>query len=79
MTLQQYTQEQLGAIIGKAQNTLSEILSINRLPQEIRDDCRGNRAISRSALITIAKKKQARAMITGYNDVKSKLQKGKIS
>jgi ParB family chromosome partitioning protein len=36
--------------IGKAQNTLSEILSINRLPQEVRDDCRGNRTISRSGL-----------------------------
>ena len=79
MTRQQYTQEQLGAIIGKAQNTLSEILSINRLPQEVRDDCRGNRAISRSALITIAKKKQARAMVSGYTAVKAKIEKGKTA
>jgi ParB family chromosome partitioning protein len=79
MTRQQYTQEQLGAIIGKAQNTLSEILSINRLPQEVRDDCRGNRAISRSALITIAKKKQARAMVSGYTAVKAKIEKGKTT
>jgi ParB family chromosome partitioning protein len=79
MTRQQYTQEQLGAIIGKAQNTLSEILSINRLPQEVRDDCRGNRTISRSALITIAKKKQARAMVSGYTAVKAKIEKGKTT
>jgi ParB family chromosome partitioning protein len=79
MTRQQYTQEQLGAIVGKAQNTLSEILSINRLPQEVRDDCRGNRTISRAALITIAKKKQARAMFTGYNSVKARLEKGKTT
>ena len=79
MTRQQYTQDQLGAIIGKAQNTLSEILSINRLPQEVRDDCRGNRTISRSALITIAKKKQTRAMVTGYNAVKAKIEKGKTT
>jgi ParB family chromosome partitioning protein len=79
MTRQQYTQEQLGAIVGKAQNTLSEILSINRLPQEVRDDCRGNRTISRAALITIAKKKQARAMVSGYTAVKAKLEKGKTA
>lgn len=77
MTEQQYTQEQLGGIIGKAQNTLSEILSLNKLPQEIRDDCRGDRTISRNTLIAIAKKKQIRAMTTAYNYYKVRLQQGK--
>ena len=77
MTEQQYTQEQLGAIIGKAQNTLSELLSLNRLPQEIRDDCRGDRTISKNTLVTIAKKKQARSMTTAYNDYKAKQEQGK--
>ncbi len=77
MTQQNYTQDQLGAIIGKAQNTLSEILSVNKLPLEIRDDCRGDRTISKNALITLAKKKQARGMITAYQALKVKLQKGK--
>jgi ParB family chromosome partitioning protein len=79
MNEQKYTQEQLGGIIGKAQNTLSEILSLNKLPQEIRDDCRGDRTISRAALIVIAKKKQERSMITAYNVYKAKLQKGKTA
>ena len=79
MEEQKYTQEQLGGIIGKAQNTLSEILSLNKLPQEVRNDCRGDRAISRSALILIAKKKQARGMTTAYNAYKAKLQKGKTT
>jgi len=77
MTEQQYTQEQLGGIIGKAQNTLSEILSLNKLPQEIRDECRGDRTISRTALIIIAKKKQVRSMITAYNAYKTQQQKKK--
>ena len=77
MTEQQYTQEQLGGIIGKAQNTLSEILSLNKLPQGIRDDCRGDRTISKNALIVIARKKQDRSMTTAYNAYKAKLQKGK--
>jgi ParB family chromosome partitioning protein len=71
MVEQEYTQEQLGGIIGKAQNTLSEILSLNKLPQEIRDECRADRTISRTALIVIAKKKQARSMITAYNAYKT--------
>ena len=77
MTEQKYTQEQLGGIIGKARNTLSEILSLNKLPQDVRDDCRGDRTISKDALITIAKKKQDRSMTTAYITYKAKLQKGK--
>jgi ParB family chromosome partitioning protein len=79
MMEQKYTQEQLGGIIGKAQNTLSEILSLNKLPQDVRDDCRGDRTISKSALITIAKKKQARGMTTAYIAYKAKQQKGKTT
>jgi ParB family chromosome partitioning protein len=79
MTEQKYTQEQLGGIIGKAQNTLSELLSLNKLPQEVRDDCRGDRTISKNALVTIAKKKQARGMTTAYIAFKAKLQKGKTT
>ena len=79
MSEQQYTQGQLATIIGKAQNTLSEILSLNKLPQEVRDDCRGDRTISRSTLIAIAKKKQARAMTTAYNAQKAKLHRGPTS
>ncbi|MDO8722028.1 MAG: ParB/RepB/Spo0J family partition protein [Syntrophales bacterium] len=77
MTEQKYTQEQLGSIIGKAQNTLSELLSLNKLPQEVRDDCRGDRTISKNALVTIARKKQARGMTTAYIAYKAKQQKGK--
>lgn len=29
-------------MIGKARNTLTEILSLNRLPQAVRDECRSN-------------------------------------
>jgi ParB family chromosome partitioning protein len=42
-----YTQEQLGGIVGKARTTVSETLTINRLPVEIRDVCREDRKIPR--------------------------------
>ncbi len=67
-----YKQEDLGKIIGKAQSTLSEILSLNRLPQVIRDECRSNRAISRRILTEIAKSKQQRSMLTLYKKYKER-------
>ena len=51
---QKYTQEQLGVVVGKARTTVGDILTLNRLPQEIRDDCRGDREITRKTLIEIA-------------------------
>ncbi|MFZ4441058.1 MAG: ParB/RepB/Spo0J family partition protein [Syntrophales bacterium] len=75
ITEQNYTQEQLGAIIGKARNTVSEILSLNRLPLEVRDACRADAAVGRKALIEIARKKQDRAMITAWTNYQAKQQK----
>jgi ParB family chromosome partitioning protein len=62
-----YTQEQLGSIVGKARSTVADILSLNRLPLEVRDVCRGDHAMSRSDLIVIARKKQERSMTTAFN------------
>jgi ParB family chromosome partitioning protein len=70
---QSYTHEQLAGIIGKARNTLTEILSLNRLPVEVRDECRSGNTASRKALIEIARKKQERSMITAWNHYKDKL------
>ncbi|MCX5830307.1 MAG: ParB/RepB/Spo0J family partition protein [Deltaproteobacteria bacterium] len=72
MTEQNYTQEQLGAIIGKARTTVTDIMTLNKLPQEIRDECRGNTAVTRKALISIARKKQVRSMVTAWNKIKEK-------
>jgi ParB family chromosome partitioning protein len=75
MTERSYTQEQLAGIIGKARTTLNEILSLNRLPVEIRDECRGDRAVSRATLLEIARKKQTRSMLTAYNKYKEQVRK----
>jgi len=72
---QSYTHEQLAGIIGKARNTLTEILSLNRLPLEIRDECRSSTTTARKTLIEIARKKQDRSMITAWGQYKDKLAK----
>ncbi len=79
MNEQNFTQEQLGGIVGKARTTVRDILTINRLPQTIRDECRGDRIISRQTLIEVARKKQERGMITAYNAYRLKQQKANES
>ena len=75
MTEQKYTQEQLAGVIGKARVTVTEILSLNRLPPAIRDECRSSNTTSRRTLVEIARKKQERSMMTAWNAYKAKLAK----
>ena len=72
LKVENYSQEQLGVIIGKARTTVNEILSLNRLPQEVRDECRANPAVGRKSLIVIARKKQSRGMLTAWKKLKEK-------
>lgn len=75
MKEESYTQEQLGAIVGKARTTIGDILTLTRLPQAIRDECRGALTVTRKTLIEIARKKQERAMLTAWNKYKEKAAK----
>jgi len=75
MTDRGYNQEQLAGMIGKARTTMNEILSLNRLPQEVRDECRADRAISRATLLEIARKSRPESMLKAYTRYKEKLKK----
>jgi len=50
-----HTQEQLGNLVGKAQNTVSDILALIKLSDEIREDARHRKELSRSVLLKIAR------------------------
>jgi ParB family chromosome partitioning protein len=65
-----YTLADLGAALGKAESTMSEILSINRLPAEIKDDCRGDGKTLRSILTIIARQKSPEKMVALYTKYK---------
>ena len=75
MDEESYTQDQLAVVIGKPRSTITESLSLTNLPLKVRDDCRGDRAVSKTRLIEIARKKQQRAMSTAYAKYKEELQK----
>lgn len=49
------TLNQLGKLISKKESTVSEILSINKIPKKLLDKYRENKNISKSVLIEVAK------------------------
>jgi len=63
MVNHRYTQEELASKIGKARSTIAETLSLNRLPQTIREACRRSDSFSRRQLVEIAKQETPEAML----------------
>jgi ParB family transcriptional regulator, chromosome partitioning protein len=64
--LKGYTLEQMSKILGKAKPTISEIISLTRLPDEIQDRCREDASIPRSILVDIARKSSHADMIVAF-------------
>jgi len=65
-----YTHEQLAQVIGKARSTITETLTLNALPEEIKEECRGTNQYPRRLLLEIAKQKDKRKMLALFNRVK---------
>lgn len=60
----------LGRLIGKSPSTVSEILSINKLPVEIRDEARNRKDISQWVLVAVAKAKKPQAQAKKWEKLK---------
>jgi len=65
-----YTQEQLALAIGKARTTITETLSLNKLPGEIKQECRHADIYSRRVLVEVAKQKTPDAMKALFKKIK---------
>jgi ParB family transcriptional regulator, chromosome partitioning protein len=65
-----YTHEQLAAVIGKARSTVTEILSLVKLPDEIKEESRRADNYPRRLLTEVAKQDTPEKMITLFNRVK---------
>jgi len=65
-----YTQKDVARVIGKARSTVAEILSLNRLPELIKDECR-RADISRRVLVEIAKQDTPEEMTALFEKVKT--------
>jgi ParB family chromosome partitioning protein len=68
----QCTHEDLADLIGKKRNTVTEILSLMRLPEEIRKELRSNAVCSRRVLVEIAKQKTDAKMRATYKKYKER-------
>ncbi|MFZ4858065.1 MAG: ParB/RepB/Spo0J family partition protein [Desulfuromonadaceae bacterium] len=78
-TQHNYQLSDLTAALGKSDSTLSEILSLNKLPDDVKDDCRNDPKTARGILVEIAKKKDQVTMSTLYTKYKeSGLTRGEI-
>jgi len=75
----EYKQSDLGEILSKSKPYISETLSLNRLPAEIRDECRQNPSIPKKTLLTFAKKRLEEDMLKAYKKYKDGLSAAKGS
>jgi ParB family chromosome partitioning protein len=65
-----YGLSELVSVLGKSDSTISEILSLNKLPAEVKDDCRNDPKVFRGILRVIARQKTAEKMIALYRKYK---------
>jgi ParB family chromosome partitioning protein len=68
-----FSQDDLAKKFSKSKSTISNTLSLAKLPPEILDDCRKDPAMPKRILVEIARKKQARSMVTAYQKYKAQL------
>ncbi len=66
-----YTQGELGKIIGKKQNTVSELLKLTSLPQAIKDEYATSDAVSKSALIELCRIEGEEEQLRLWKEVKT--------
>jgi ParB family chromosome partitioning protein len=74
-----YGLAELATALGKSDSAISEILSLNRLPAEVKDDCRNDPRVSRKILAIITRQKtpaKMQALYTKYKE--SGLTRGEI-
>lgn len=65
-----YSQGQLAVVVGKARTTINESLSLNRLPETIKDECRRADTYPRRLLVEIAKQDTPEKMIILFKRIK---------
>jgi ParB family chromosome partitioning protein len=66
----EYTLSDLALVLGKSDSTLSEILSLNKLPDDVKNDCRYEPKAGRVILALIARQKTPEKMTALYTKYK---------
>ena len=66
----EYTHEQMAQAIGKSRSTITETLSLNKLPEEIKEECRRADIYPRRLLLEISKQKTPEKMLQLFKKTK---------
>ncbi len=66
-----YGQVEVAAVLGKSESAISEILSLNRLPQAVKDDCRNDPRVSRKVMAVVSMQKTPEKMVALYTKYKA--------
>lgn len=67
-----YKHDQIAEIIGKARSTITEIISVGKIPNDIRKICKQFGITSRSTLVEIAKQKDKDKMFKLLTEIKER-------
>lgn len=66
-----YTHDRLATTVGKSRSSITEILSLTKLPKEIRDECRTSDKFSKSVLLEIGRLPDKKSMLEAWENLKS--------
>lgn len=74
-----YLLSDMSKLLGKSEPALCNLLSLNKLPDAVKDDCRNDPKVSRGILMEIAKEQSAEKMVALYRKYKeSGLTRGEL-
>jgi ParB family chromosome partitioning protein len=68
-----FSLDEVARKVSKSKSSVVNTLSLNKLPSEIRDECRKDPAMPKRVLMGIAQKKQARSMVNAYQKYKAQI------
>ena len=67
----EYSHEKLAQIVGKSRTTVTEILSLNRLPKPIKDECRTSDIGHKSLLFHVVRQPDEPSMLAVWDKIKN--------
>jgi len=65
-----YTHEDLSKIIGKSRTSVTEVLSLNRLPERVKEECRTSDKYTKSLLLQVVRETSDSRMLKLWEKIK---------
>lgn len=67
-----FTDEILARIVGKSRSTITELLTLNQLPESVKEECRTSDNYSKSILISIVRQPDVESQLALWRSVQSR-------